>query len=191
MASGRSQLNINIEPELLLLLKSEAIKSGKTLTQFVTEKLKDTTTEHAERLDSLENRLLKIERTLQLNINDENSGQKAVREKKIGCIFTNEGATQYGRVAKALFELHVKKKEISIDQGLKELAIFLERYEHSNPELVFQILLGTHELTGEEMTMAYRKGSCAMRTALGDWTKDSLEDLNEAFLNAVITKSLA
>ena len=81
------------------------------------------------------------------------------------------------------------KKTVKKD-GLKELAVILAKLPHSYPELIFQILFGNHDLTGLEMTNAYRNGSCAMRTALVEWSNDSLEDLNEAFLNAVITKSL-
>ena len=111
-------------------------------------------------------------------------------EIKTSSIFTDQGAKKYGEVAKRLFELHLKKRGISIDAGIKELATYLQRLPHSSPELVFQILLGNHDLTGLEMTNAYRNGSCGMRTALVEWCNDSLEDLNEAFLNAVITKSL-
>ena len=35
MPRERTQLNINIDPALLIKLKSEAIKQGKTLTDFV------------------------------------------------------------------------------------------------------------------------------------------------------------
>ena len=73
---------------------------------------------------------------------------------------------------------------------MKELGAHLIKLPYSSPELVFQILLGNQQLTGLEMTNAYRHGSCAMRTALSQWCNDSLEELNEAFLNSVITKSL-
>ncbi len=182
MAQERTQLNININPELLIKLKSEAIKEGKTLTAFVTEKLSDI--ESISRNDALEERLTRIER--HLNLEKDSTSQ----EKSIGQIFTDQGAKKYGEVAKKLFELHLKKKGISKSDGLKELAIYLEKLPHSSPELIFQILLGNHELTGQEMTRAYRHGSCAMRTALVEWSNDSFEDLNEAFLNAVNTKSL-
>ena len=66
----------------------------------------------------------------------------------------------------------------------------LKKLPDSLPELVFAILLGNHDLTGAEMTGAYRKGSCAMRAALVQWANDPLEKLNEAFLGAVIMKSL-
>ena len=95
------------------------------------------------------------------------------------------------KLQQILFELHLNKKGISMEDGLQELATHLQKLPNSSPELVFQILLGHHDLTGLEMTKAYRHGSCAMRTALVEWSNDNLEDLNKAFLDAVITKSLA
>ena len=182
MARERTQLNINIDPELLLELKSEAIKDGKTLTQYITQKLK--ASPRIERESILEQRLLRIEENLGLN------KTSTIQKKKIGVIFTDEGAKNYGEVAKAEFESQVKKKGLTVEDGLKELLIELQKTPDSIPELVFSILLGTHDLTGVEMTAAYRRGSCAMRTALVKWSNDPLEKLNNAFLGAVITKSL-
>ncbi len=182
MSRERTQLNINIDPELLLRIKSEAIKNGMTLTDFVTEKLANI--ESGGNSDALERRLAKIERHLNL---DKNSSDP---EKNKGSIFTDDGAKNYGDVARSLFNVFLKKKGLSLEDGLKGLAINLAKLPYSSPELVFQILLGNHDLTGLEMTNAYRNGACAMRTALVEWCNDPLEDLNEAFLNAVITKSL-
>ncbi|WP_320676207.1 hypothetical protein [Prochlorococcus sp. MIT 1300] len=182
MNPERTQLNININPELLIRLKSQAIKEGKTLTAFVTEKLSSIQT--LDENNPLEERLLRIERHLKIDTDASN------QEESIGKIFTDHGAEKYGQVAKKLFDLHLSKKGISIEDGLNELAYYLEKLPYSSPELVFQILLGNHKLTGLEMTKAYRHGSCAMRTALVQWSNDPLEELNKAFLNAVITKSL-
>ena len=182
MVQERTQLNINIDPELLMKIKSEAIKEGKTLSAFVIEKLSNIQSPSTN--DLLEERLVRIEKHLNLDQNPTN------QKKDIGKIFTDEGAKNYGETAKRLFELHLNKKGVSIEDGLQELATNLQKLPHSSPELVFQILLGNHDLKGIEMTNAYRHGSCAMRTALVEWSNDSLEDLNEAFLSAVITKSL-
>ena len=182
MARERTQLNINIDPTLLLRLKSEAIKNGMTLTEFVIEKLANI--ESKSKNIALEERLAKIERHLNL---DKNSSDA---ERTRGSIFTDDGAKNYGEVARRLFDVFLKKKGLSKEDGLKELAVNLEQLPYSSPELVFQILLGNHDLTGLEMTNAYRNGACAMRTALVEWSNDPLEDLNKAFLNAVITKSL-
>ena len=183
MARERTQLNINIDPELLVRLKSEAIKSGKTLTEFVVEKLKETPEIPSETL--LEQRLLRIEKILLLN---EDSPKL---DKKIGTIFTDQGAKEYGEIARSEFDSHAKKRGLTTSEALQQLASHIKNYPYSNPELIFQILLGTHELTGLEMTTAYRHGSCGMRSALNDWTKEPLETLNKAFLDAVIAKSLA
>ncbi len=183
MTRDRTQLNINIDPKLLLKLKAEAMRNEMTLTQYVTSKL--SVVKSISKIEVLEARLTKIENHLNLS-NDSNDDS----ERTTGSIFTNHGAKKYGEVAKRLFELHLKKKGLSREEGLKELAVILQKYPHSFPELIFQILLGNHKLTGSEMTMAYRSGSCAMRTALMEWSNDSLEDLNETFLNAVAIQSL-
>ena len=63
----KSKLNVNIDPALLLSLQSEAIKEGKTLTEFVTEKLKQSPIETSRDLHSLEARILTIEKLLGLD----------------------------------------------------------------------------------------------------------------------------
>ena len=96
MSRERTQLNINIDPALLLSLKSQATKRGQTLTDFVVEQLKGSSDRSPE--GNLEQRLLRIEQFLELD-------KKASHEtKKIGTIFTDLGAKEYGEVAKAEFE---------------------------------------------------------------------------------------
>ncbi len=183
----KSQLNIKIDPKLLLRLKSEAIKSGKTLTAFVTEVLEQGPIKVNSDIDILEQRLLRVEK--QLNLIKDSSFEKQEGLNQSNSIFSNSGAKRYGEVAKELFDLHLSKKNLSLKDALVELSSCLANYD-SQPELVFEILLGNHELTGFEMTNAYRNGSCGMRSALSEWTNSSLEPLNEAFLNAVDAKNL-
>ena len=157
-AKDKSQLNIKIDPKLLLRLKSEAIKSGKTLTAFITGILEQGSTHAKEKIDILEQRLLRVEK--QLNLVDSFSFDKEKDLNQIKSIFSNHGAKIYGEVARELFELHRKEKKLSIKDALGELSICLDNYD-SHPELVFQILLGNHVLTGLEMTNA----SFCMRSA--------------------------
>jgi len=187
MSKDKSQLNIKIDPELLLKLKSNAIKSGKTLTAFVTELLEQGSTKVRDDFDILEKRLLKIEE--RLNLTDNFSSDKEKEVDQCNSIFSDSGAKIYGELARELFELHRKEKKLSMKDALGELSLCLKNYD-SYPELVFQILTGDHVLTGLEMTNAYRNGSCGMRSALSEWTNSSLEPLNEAFLNAVDAKKL-
>ena len=64
MVRNRSQLNINIQPELLEKLKVAAIRSGKTITEYVSESI----TNQMENSfpDNLDSRLLAIEEKLGL-----------------------------------------------------------------------------------------------------------------------------
>ena len=182
MTADRTQLNITIDPKLLAKLKKEAIKNGMTLKEFVTLKLSEV--EESSTNDVLEARLTKLERHLNL------SQVVSTPEDNNESIFTDDGAERYGEIAKKLFDSHINKKNISRDEALKELAVILVELPNSYPELIFQILLGQHKLTGIEMTNAYRHGSCGMRTALVRWMNDPLEELNDAFLQAVTTKNL-
>ena len=88
MSPARTQLNINIDPALLLKLKSEAIKNGMTLTQFVTLKL--STIDSISTNDALEARLARIEKHLHLSKSASDS------ELKMGAIFTDQEAKRYG-----------------------------------------------------------------------------------------------
>ena len=183
----KSQLNIKIDPQLLLALKAKAIKSGKTLTAFVTELLEQASVEVTSDFDILEQRLLRIEQRLNLKEDYLNDKEEILNQSNT--IFSNSGAKKYGEVAKELFDFHRKEKKLSLKDAFAELTTCLANYE-SQPELVFEILSGNHVLTGLEMTDAYRNGSCGMRSALSEWTKSSLEPLNEAFLNAVEIRNL-
>ncbi len=184
---NKSQLNIKIDPKLLLRLKSKAIKSGKTLTAFITELLEEGSIKAISDIEILEKRLLRIEEKLNLKENFWSDKEEGLNQSE--CIFSDSGAKRYGEIARELFEFHRKEKKLSLEEAISELSTFLGKYD-SQPELVFEILLGSHELTGLEMTDAYRNGSCGMRSALSDWAKSSLEPLNEAFLKAVDAKNL-
>ena len=112
MAKDKSQLNIKIDPQLLLRLKSEAIKSGKTLTDFVTNILEQAPVKVTTDIDILEKRLLRVEKQLNLKVKSSSDKKEEVNESMI--IFSNSGAKRYGEVAKELFELHRKEKKLSL-----------------------------------------------------------------------------
>ena len=185
MANENSQLNVQIDPQLLIALKFEAVKSGKTLSEFITERL--IKSQHDVKREVLEERLQRIEKHLDLLNNFKRDVENNVNVER--SIFSDSGAKKYGEVAREIFELNQKKKKLSFDEAFGELFRSLANY-NSYPELVLSILSGKHQLTGLEMTNAYRNGSCGMRNALHDWTNSSLEKLNEAFLNAVIIENL-
>jgi len=187
MAKDKSQLNVKIDPQLLIALKFEAINRGKTLSDFVTERL--TLSHHDVKGEILEERLQRIEKQLDLLNNFKRDVENKININR--SIFSDKGAKKYGEVAREIFELNQKKKKLSFDEAFGELSRSLAKYE-SYPELVLSLLSGKHQLTGLEMTNAYRNGACGLRNALTEWTNSnsSLEKLNEAFLNAVMTENL-
>ena len=132
MPKDRTQLNINIDPDLLLKLKSEAIKRGKTLTDFVVEQLKQTPGTGLD--DSLETRLLRIEELL--NIQETSFKQ----ENAIGAIFTDDGSLAQIIQSIRIHGSGLDKYE-NVRIGLNgrldtiQAAILLEKLEIFNEEL--------------------------------------------------------
>ena len=123
----KSQLNIKIDPQLLLRLKSESIKNGKTLTAFITELLEQGSMKSTAYIDILEKRLLRVEK--QLNLIDSFSFDKEKDLNKCECIFSNRGAKKYGEIARELFELHRKEKKLSLKDAFAELSTCLANYD--------------------------------------------------------------
>tara|TARA_R100000664_G_C2712791_1_gene108942 strand:- start:34 stop:588 length:555 start_codon:yes stop_codon:yes gene_type:complete len=178
----KAQLNVKIDPRLLVSLKAEAIKSGKTLTNYITDLLEQNSKpKKSEDYELLEARLLRVEKQLDLKSTKEIEPNET--------IFSDSGAKKYGDMARQLFEHHRKAKNLSLKDAFAELSVCLSHYD-SRPELVFQLLSGEQDLTGKKMTEAYRVGSCGLRSALCEWINDDLEPLNDAFLSAVEIKQL-
>ena len=177
--------NIRIEPGLLIALKLEAIKNGISLSSLINKKLKQFHIETKNEI--LEQKLLSIEKRL-----NSLSNFKLEIENKANnhtSIFSDTGAKKYGEAAKDFFDMYRDKMKLTFNQAFDELSKVLSKYE-GQPEMVRALLSGEHILTGIEMTEAYRKGSCAMRSALNELCKGSSEELNRAFLDAVIIENL-
>ena len=106
MAKEKSQLNVQIDPQLLIALKFEAINSGKTLSAFVTERL---TQSHQDvNGEILEERLQRIEKQLDLLNNFKRDVENKINVER--SIFSDSGAKKYGEVAREIFELNQKKR---------------------------------------------------------------------------------
>ena len=168
MTNKRTQLNINIDPALLNRLKIVALRTGKTLTQYITEKLEDI--EEVEEVKQAVDadfltRLENIEKHLNLNQMKLATARSNDKEK----LFSDKGAKEYGQLYREVFTSTVKSKGITIKEGLRELIFHLIQ-NNSNIELVYNILLSNHELNGIEMTNEYYNGVCKMRASLNSWS---------------------
>ena len=102
----RTQLNINIDPNLLKEIKTIARKEGKSLVEFVNDFFKKNLNNDASgdveiRLNNHENRLKLIEENIGL----------AIKQKKKLSNFTPQEAANFNDFVKAIFEKQVKRKK--------------------------------------------------------------------------------
>ena len=129
--SDRTQLNINISPELLKVLKQNAIKSGTTLSKYVTklikvyvsnEKFPEENDSVDSRIDNIENQLREISSklsVLNLTSNEILQNESTKTEKVIG--FTKEGAILFGKAVSEEYSKECKLRSISTQEAVSEL----------------------------------------------------------------------
>ncbi|WP_269623241.1 hypothetical protein [Prochlorococcus marinus] len=104
----RSQLNINIDPSLLIQLKQKARIEGKTITAFISEVLSDTLKDQpaqpiSEQISKIEEKIRHLEKT----INSIISPQKKITP------FTDEEANRCSEFVRAAFYCQMKKLGIT------------------------------------------------------------------------------
>ena len=87
---SKSQFNIKISSELLMQIKKQAIRSGKSLTDHITELIETSLEKQnldiynqlsVERIENIENRLLSIENTIS-NIKHLSHNSEQFKEKQ-------------------------------------------------------------------------------------------------------------
>lgn len=116
--SKRSQLNINIDPDLLILIKQNALKSGMTISDFInniiksylTDKdLKTSNLNNDQRLNNIEKRLSDITKSINqlLDVKSESNF--------IQC--TEEDAKKYCILLAKQFKLYARNKMISTKEA--------------------------------------------------------------------------
>ena len=115
--TARTQLNVNINPELLKKLKHNAIKTGMTLAGYVTQLIKlylskeDLLNEDISfntRIESIEDQLEKIISKLNVLSNLEVSTSVVSRNEVTG--FTEEDSIAFGKAISKLFIEQCEKK---------------------------------------------------------------------------------
>ncbi|AAQ00592.1 MULTISPECIES: hypothetical protein [Prochlorococcus] len=168
----RTQLNININPDLLLKLKSEASKQRRTLTELVsdaiTNQLNNTISER-----TLEARLFAVEQkisSLEKCCSQVSSGQKITP-------FTISEAENCNAFIKGVFLEETKRQQYnsSID-AWNDLIGHIECFDQWNDIITLRLkealfIKGGDDLTCDEMN-SLTKGKicpCPIRTGLINW----------------------
>ena len=168
----RTQLNINIDPALLLKLKSEAIKQGKTVTDFVTLAINNQVNDaFAEK--SLEARLSSVEQRIS---SLENSFSRVSSSQKI-TPFTMREAENCNEFIKGVFREEAKKKQYkSSMDAWNDLIDHIDCFDQWNDTYTLRLkevlfINNGDLLTSDEMN-SLTKGKicpCPIRTGLINW----------------------
>ena len=173
----KSQFNIKISKDLLIRVKRQAMMSGKSLTEHITDLISNSLTDNdiqnthlslVDKIKDLEERLLTLESIV--------SNREYISQKLKP--FTNSEAINCTKFMRGVFYQELEKrniddKSVAFDDFLKSVKIFNELNKSFSDRLK-AILLGDkpspwtgkelNELTGEN------KCNCAIRKGLINWT---------------------
>ncbi len=187
--TDRTQLNVNISPELLKVLKQNAIKSGLTLAKYVTkliqayvsnEDLIEEGTLADKRIDSMESQLNEIAEKLNNfnNLISERSYKEEKEEIDVEAIpsriafIPKKPSTADVKKIGTLCAQHFKKIQRAEVLSAKEAwqlfkdqeGIKLIKEEHLT--VILDVLRGEEILTfGDMQTLGFEYGSCPVMTA--------------------------
>ncbi len=105
---SRTQLNINIDPELLQELKTAAIRAGKTTTEFVSESIANYLEKYSPN-DTLDSRMMLLEERISLL--EEKLYPDSVSQAMT--IFSEEEAYNCSKFFKSIFDREFKRRQFS------------------------------------------------------------------------------
>ena len=173
----KSQFNIKISKDLLIRIKRQAMMSGKSLTEHITDlvanslsedDIKDTHLSSVDKIKDLEKRLLSLESTVR---NREYLSQKLKP-------FTNSEAINCTKFMRAVFDKELEKRNYedkaeAFDDFFKSVQVY-DGLNKSFSDRLKEIMLSDkpspwtgrelNELTGED------KCNCSIRKGLIHWT---------------------
>ncbi|AAQ00276.1 MULTISPECIES: hypothetical protein [Prochlorococcus] len=192
--SRRQQLNINIDPSLLLQAKSCAIKNGKTLTEFV--------------VDALTSKICELTNNLEQSneIEMEYIVHQMLEELVKGKKFSDLGSIEYSKVLSNTFQQLVIEKDTTLPKALEEIEKVIDpflvpsllidnegRRNLATAEqqilLVKEILIGSSVASADHLNQAVAQtGTCPALKSLELFAGRKLPLLNLYFLKAIDSK---
>ena len=173
---GRTQLNINIDPRLMLLLKQNAIKSGKTISEFVvdaiTHEVNNAVIDRSieDRLSSVEQRISSLE-----DLSSIASGKKKIT------LFTDFEAKNCNEFIKGVFQEEVKRKKYKSDKDAwNDFIGYIDCFEQWNDIYTLRLkealfIKDGDLLTSSEMN-SFTHGKtcpCPIRSGLINWINNA------------------
>ncbi len=170
---NRSQLNININPELMTLLKENAIKSGKTISNFVTEAINSQIINNDSE-KTIEDRISLIEQ--RINSLENNIPSKLSLNKKI-TPYTTVESENCNDFFKAVFHEEVKRKKYkSKKDAWNDFIAHIDCFDQWNDLYTLRLkevlfIKDGDPLTSDEMNSLTKGKICPspIRTGLINW----------------------
>ena len=173
---GRTQLNINIDPQLMLLVKQHSIKSGKTISEFVVDainhEIKNCFDERSmeDRLSTIEQRISSLENSFSIA-----SGQKKITP------FTDIEAKNCNEFIKGVFQEEVKRKKYKSDNDAwNDFIGYIDCFEQWNDFYTLRLkealfIKDGDLLTSSEMNSFTHSKTCPcpIRTGLINWINNA------------------
>ena len=188
MAASRTQLNVNINADLLKILKQNSIKSGMTLANYVTQLIKvyvskedllENENSVNSRIDNIEKQLEHISTKLSLlTESDVNSYNNAFNNRITG--FTKEGAKAFCDAANKLFSEECNKRDKTIQEGLIEITPLIQSsFKISYWGNVIEMFAeNKFQLSNELMLQVYKDhgNNCPLTQVFSKWTGNTFMD---------------
>ena len=174
----KSQFNIKISKDLLTKVKRQAMMSGKSLTEHITDLITKSLLENSlqesndfshERFRDMEDRLITLESIV--------SNREYISEKIKP--FTNSDAINCTKFMKGFFDKEIEKRNFidknqAFDDFFNHLVTFIKIDDFPTDRLK-EIMLSdkTEPWSGKELNYfaSYNKCNCPIRKGLIDWTR--------------------
>ena len=173
----KSQFNIKISKDLLTRFKRQAIKSGKSLTEHITDLITNSLSEsgfkdkeytYDKKIDDVESRLLKLESIVRNREYISQNIKPFTNSEAINCTNFMRGVF-YKQIEKRKYE----NKSEAFDEFLKSFSVFDELNKPFSDRLR-EIMLSDkpNPWTGEELNKlsVNDKCNCPIRRGLINWT---------------------
>ena len=161
----RTQLNVNIDPELLRLIKQNAIKSGITLTDYVNQVIKEYVSNEEINLTNglIENRIERIENELSTITKEIKSlGKHKISQLEdlsdIGSL-SDIDAIKFGELLMQQFQIIARDEMITLKETWKTLMGFPEAKEILKEDIMIlqDILRGEKELNLKQLNIFIKR----------------------------------
>ena len=173
----KSQFNIKISKDLLIKVKRQAMMSGKSLTEHITDlvssslsenTIENTDNNNSNKIKNLENRLLKIESIV--------SNREYISQKLKP--FTNSEAINCTKFMRGFFDQEREKRNFdNKNEAFEDLLKHVKAFEDLNKvfaDRLKEIMLGDNPTpwSGKELNdlVGEDKCNCSIRKGLINWT---------------------